>query len=144
MKYLIAALLSLMTIGAINTARAGELAVMIDGVKKASGMLLVAVMSEAAWDGKDKPLAVRKVAAQEAIDGKGQITVKFADLAEGSYAVAVIHDVNGNHKLDTGLMGIPTESYGNSNNPKVWRKPYFSEVKVDVGAAPVPIVIHLH
>ena len=62
MKYLIAALLSLVTSGVINPARARELAATIDGVKMTSGMLLVAVMSEAAWDGKDKPWAVRVTA----------------------------------------------------------------------------------
>src|SRR4051812_16573780 len=89
-------------------------------------------------------LMVRNVPAKGASDSKGQITVKFADLPEGNYAVAVIHDVNDNHKLDTGFMGIPTERWGSSNNPKVWRKPYFSEVKVGVGSAPVQIVIYLH
>ena len=143
MKHRISALLWLVIFG-VGPALAGELAVTIDGVKKTSGTLVVTLMNEAGWDGKDQPILVENVAAQSAIDGKGRVTVKFADLPEGSYAVGVIHDVNDNHKLDTGLMGIPTEGWGNSNNPKVWRKPYFSEVKVNVGAAPVPILIHLH
>lgn len=144
MKYLIAALFSLATVGAFTPLYAGELAITIDGIKKASGTLVVTVMNEAAWNGKATPLVVRNVAAQGAIDGKGKLAVTIAGLPEGIYAVAVIHDANDNHKLDTGFMGIPTEGWGNSNNPKVWRKPYFSEVKVDVGPAPVPVLIHLH
>ena len=143
MKYHIPAVLWLVVLG-VSPALAGELAVTIDGVKKPSGTLVVTVMNEAAWDGKARPILVETVAAQSAIDGKGRVTVKFADVPEGSYAVGVIHDENDNHKLDTGLMGIPKEGWGNSNNPKVWRKPYFSEVKVNVGAAPLPIMIHLH
>jgi len=143
MKYQIPAVLWLVVLG-VSPAFAGELAVSIDGVKKTSGTLVVTLMDEAAWDGKGKSIQVQTVAAQSAIDGKGRVTVKFVDVPEGSYAVGVIHDENDNHKLDTGLMGIPKEGWGNSNNPKVWRKPYFSEVKVNVGAAPLPIVIHLH
>ena len=90
----------------------GELAVTIDGVKKTSGTLVVTLMNEAAWDGKDKPILVESVAAQSAIDGKGRVTVKFADLPEGSYAVGVIHDVNDNHKLDTGVDGHPSVRLG--------------------------------
>jgi uncharacterized protein (DUF2141 family) len=137
------ALLALAAFGA-GPAFATELTITIEGVKKPGGNLLIAVMTEAAWDDKEKPLLTRSVPVQEAAKGDRKVTVKFEDLAEGSYAVGVIHDENGNMKLDTGVMKIPTESWGNSNNPKVWRKPYFSEVKVDVGATPVAIVIQMH
>jgi uncharacterized protein (DUF2141 family) len=146
MKYQIPAVLWLvvLAVSGVSPAIAGELAVTIDGVKKPSGTLVVTLMTEAGWDRTEKSIRVETVAAQSAIDGKGRVTVKFADIPEVSYAVGVIHDENDNHKLDTGLMGIPKEGWGNSNNPKVWRKPYFSEVRVDVGAAPVPIVIKLN
>jgi uncharacterized protein (DUF2141 family) len=82
MRYLIAALASLVTLGVINPARAREFAVTIDGVRKASGMLRVAVMSEAAWEGNDQPVAVRRVAVQKSIDGKGRGPVNIATLPE--------------------------------------------------------------
>ena len=47
----------------------------------------------------------------------GSVRVAFA-LPPGNYAVSVVHDENRNGKLDTGLMGIPSEGYGVSNNPK--------------------------
>lgn len=40
----------------------------------------------------------------------------FADIAPGTYALAVIHDENMNGKLDTKVLGIPTEGYGFSND----------------------------
>ena len=36
----------------------------------------------------------------------------------GNYAISVFHGVNNNGKLDTNFLGIPTEPYGFSNNPK--------------------------
>ncbi len=145
MKQPVHALLALVLLGATGLALAGELDITIDHVKKPVGTLIVTLMnSEAQWNNQDKPFLVRNVPAKDSVDGKGQVTVKFADLPEGDYAVTVIHDENDNQKLDLGFMHIPTEGWGNSNNPKVWRKPYFSEVKVGIGAAPLPIVIHMH
>ena len=46
----------------------------------------------------------------------GNVTTTFKELPKGSYAVAVIHDANKNGKIDTNLVGLPTEGYGFSNN----------------------------
>ena len=40
---------------------------------------------------------------------------RFADVAAGSYAVAISHDLNGNRRTDTNFLGMPTEAYGFSN-----------------------------
>jgi len=59
-------------------------------------------------------------------------TVSFSNLAKGSYAVAVYHDVNKNKKLDKNLLGMPTESYGFSNNARAtFSAPSFNEAKID-------------
>lgn len=39
------------------------------------------------------------------------------NLPPGTYAVSVYEDLNGNHKLDRNLLGIPREPVGASNNP---------------------------
>lgn len=44
--------------------------------------------------------------------------IAFEGLAPGTYAVAVIHDENGNNKLDT-TLGIPREGFGFSRNPAI-------------------------
>lgn len=44
--------------------------------------------------------------------------IRFGGLPRGTYAVAVIHDENGNAKLDT-FAGIPREGFGFSRNPAV-------------------------
>lgn len=43
-------------------------------------------------------------------------TVVFEDIKPGRYAVAVIHDENGNGELDTNAIGIPLEGFGFGNN----------------------------
>jgi uncharacterized protein (DUF2141 family) len=49
------------------------------------------------------------------IDGT-QAACVFEGLAPGAYAVAVVHDENGNGRLDKNFVGIPSEGYGVSNN----------------------------
>jgi uncharacterized protein (DUF2141 family) len=46
----------------------------------------------------------------------GAARCRFQPVPAGRYAVAVVHDENGNQKLDNNLLGVPTEGYGVSNN----------------------------
>ena len=46
---------------------------------------------------------------------KSQASCDFEDIPPGTYALAVVHDENMNGKLDTNLLGVPTEGYGFSN-----------------------------
>ncbi len=43
-------------------------------------------------------------------------TCTFEGVGAGTYAVSVMHDENGNQKLDKNMFGVPTEGYGVSNN----------------------------
>ncbi len=57
--------------------------------------------------------------------------VSFANLNSGSYAIAVYHDVNKNDKLDKNMLGMPTESYGFSNNARAtFSAPSYQDAKV--------------
>ena len=40
------------------------------------------------------------------------VTCRFADVVPGRYAVSVVHDLNGNRRVDTHLIGLPTEAWG--------------------------------
>lgn len=49
-------------------------------------------------------------------------------LSAGKYAISGFHDINGNEKLDTNLVGIPDEPYGFSNDARgTFGKPDFSD-----------------
>lgn len=59
--------------------------------------------------------------------------LRFDGLPRGTYAVAVIHDENGNNRLDT-FAGVPREGYGFSNNAPVrFGPPKFAAARFDLG-----------
>jgi uncharacterized protein (DUF2141 family) len=67
-----------------------------------------------------------------------QPVVTFDGLAPGSYAAAIIHDENGNKKLDT-LMGIPREGFGFTRNPAIgFGPPKFDAARIPVDGASKP------
>lgn len=68
----------------------------------------------------------------------------FPALPHGDYALAVIHDENGNGRLDT-FAGIPREGYGFSRNPPVtFGPPRFAAARftLDGTGADARIVMH--
>lgn len=48
---------------------------------------------------------------------------EVTDLPYVEYAVMVHHDENDNHEMDNGFLNVPNESYGFSNNPKIFLGP---------------------
>lgn len=90
---------------------AASVRVDVSTLRNAKGTLNCRLFAEAASfpDGD----GTRMVRA--AIDGM-QASCVFDDLPPGIYAVAVVHDENGNGRLDRNFLGIPAEGYGVSNN----------------------------
>jgi uncharacterized protein (DUF2141 family) len=65
------------------------------------------------------------------IKGKRAACV-FADVAPGVYAISAFHDENKNGKLDTNLIGIPTEDWCTSRNASAFMgPPKFDDAKFD-------------
>lgn len=62
----------------------------------------------------------------------------------GDYAIAVYHDKNGNKEFDKNFLGIPSERFGMSNNPKFGLKsPEYEEAVFSVPASGTDINITL-
>ncbi len=118
---------------AANLASAADLTIQIDQFKSVQGNLMVALYDKAA-NFPYQPVRARKVAVQA-----GDNPIQFTDLPVGDYAVAVYHDANNNGHIDQNGAGIPTESYGFSNNvtfPKGHKgPPAFDAVKFSVSDA---------
>jgi uncharacterized protein (DUF2141 family) len=91
-----------------------ELKVEVRGIPSGKGKVLVGVYNKAEGF-RDKSFAV---ASAEASARQGILVLSIANLKPGTYALAVFHDENGNGKLDTNFLGIPTESYGFSNDAR--------------------------
>ncbi len=74
-----------------------------------------------------------------------QARCDFVGIPPGTYALAVIHDENRNGKLDTNWLGLPTEGYGFSSDPKVTLStPPFSAAKFEYNGGTLDISINLH
>jgi len=91
-------------------AGAATLTIEISDLKVAGGNVMVAV-----YDSSGQFLKRPAVAGSTPAAMTGNV-MRFLDLPEGEYAIAVYHDANGNGKMDSNLMGIPTEDYAFSNN----------------------------
>ena len=64
----------------------------------------------------------------------GNSTLVFQNIEEGIYAIAIIHDENGNDKIDFNFLGIPSESLAASNNAKAFfiGPPSFADAKFEL------------
>ena len=64
-------------------------------------------------------------------------SARFNGLVPGTYAVALIHDENGNGRMDMTLV-MPREGFGFSRNPRIGMgPPRFQSAAFVVGSAPV-------
>lgn len=123
-------LISLVALAAASSAAAADLTVTFD-VAEPKGAVMVALFnSEAAYDGD------KQTAANMAPVAGNQASVTFKDLPPGRYAVKSFHDVNGDGKMGTNPLGMPTEPFGFSNNAPVrMGPPAWADAAFDVGAA---------
>jgi uncharacterized protein (DUF2141 family) len=63
------------------------------------------------------------------INGRHALCV-FKKIPAGTYGLSAFHDQNNNGKLDTNLLGMPTEDYCASNNARgVLGPPSFNDAK---------------
>lgn len=63
----------------------------------------------------------------------------------GTYALVAYHDRNANMKFDRNAIGLPSEPYGVSNNPKIrLAPPHISKTVFDVPPEGVSIEIDLN
>jgi uncharacterized protein (DUF2141 family) len=73
-------------------------------------------------------------------------TCEFKGASPGIYAVASIHDENGNGKLDRATFGAPTEGWGASRDAKAgfMRGPRFEDAALRFAAGTSTISISIH
>ena len=104
--------MSLAALGTGGAAPVADLRVDVTGLRSAKGELRLCLTADPERFPScvgDARAVVRSVPASEP-------QVRFAGLPRGNWALAVIHDANGNARLDT-FAGIPREGFGFSNNP---------------------------
>jgi uncharacterized protein (DUF2141 family) len=119
-------------------ALAADLSLSVADGPAADATLYVALYDSAAGFSGSQSLASQRVPMRAGI-----ARLVFPGLAPGRYAVRAFADENGNGKLDTNLLGMPTERYGFSNDAKGNRAaPDFEAAAIGVDAD-LQTVIHL-
>jgi len=93
------------------------LTVNVDKIKAKNGNIKVCIITKKATYLKGCDLEKVTPASDT------RVTLVFTNLPEGKYAINVHHDEDGNGKVNQGLMGIPSEPYGFSNNPSTFFGP---------------------
>ena len=131
-KFLGAGLLTLLF------ATAADLTVTISGVKNSNGSVAAALFNSEA-DFRKTPFSAFRIKASG-----GPVSFTIHNLPPGKYAMTAYHDENDNGKLDTDLVGAPSEGYGVSNDAReVAAPPQFSKASFDVGDQNQSITINI-
>lgn len=114
-----------------STTAMGELDVRFEGLRSDKGMIRACLTRNPAYFPKcDKDPASFKVSIAAGRDAR----MAIADVPPGDYALSVLHDENGNAKVDT-MLGIPREGVGFSRNPRLYfGPPSFKAVSIHVPA----------
>ena len=108
----IALLLTLPVLASAAPPETGAVVVLVSGMRSTKGQVLACLTTQA----KSFPDCRRDPAARKlAVAASGTVTFRFADLPPGRYAVALLHDENGNGKADMALV-IPREGFGFSRD----------------------------
>ena len=97
---------------ACGTAVAADVIVKVSGANSTQGQVRCALFEKGAAFSMDTTGTKQVWLAADS----GALVCKFSDVAPGTYAVSVGHDINGNKKVDTNFLGIPKEGWAVSNN----------------------------
>jgi uncharacterized protein (DUF2141 family) len=133
---LLLALAMTITAATASASSGGRIEAAVSGVSNAPGMMGCALFSSAAGFPleSDRP----SVKIMRVAPAGGAAMCVFENVPPGVYAMAVVHDTNGNGRADTNFLGMPTEGVGVSNNvmPRM-STPTFDANKFSVAAGQV-------
>ena len=123
-----------------TTAPAASLTVTVTELRSAKGHLRLGVFDSA----KGFPRTRERALLWKTLPSDSAERVFRFDLPPGTYAVVVLHDENGNKKVDENFLGVPKEGYGVSNNPKPrYRAATFDEAKFELSERGAEITVSI-
>jgi uncharacterized protein (DUF2141 family) len=94
-------------------AHAFDLTLEVLNPKVVQGSINAALYNSAeTWLKQDLAVGAQRVPAAE------KTVIVYRGLPAGAYAISLFHDENGNGKLDTNVVGLPTERYGFSRDAR--------------------------
>jgi uncharacterized protein (DUF2141 family) len=129
-RFAIMALTALVAGGAVQAQEeAGGLSVDVRGLRSDRGQALCFLYAGAAGFPGDPGRAVATVRAPI---HERTAQCRFPGVGPGAYAAAVVHDENGDGRLDRNMLGMPAEGVGASNNPRSrFGPPKFGDARFD-------------
>jgi uncharacterized protein (DUF2141 family) len=127
---------------ACTTSQSGCITVHIKGLKNPDGLIGVALYTTKNGF-PDKP--ERAFATRIHKPGSTPNEATFDKIPYGTYAVSVLHDENGNGRMDKSFIGIPKEGFGVSNNPKIRRSPpSYNEALFTLNASQMELTVSMN
>lgn len=111
-------------------AHGASLTVSFSGLRSSRGLMRGCLTREARFfpDCDKDPHALRL-----SVPATPDARMVFASVPPGDYALSILHDENGNGRLDT-MMGIPKEGVGFSENPVLrFSAPKFAAARFTIG-----------
>ncbi|MUP47206.1 DUF2141 domain-containing protein [Gramella sp. BOM4] len=138
MKTLI--LLLAMTVGAIANAQAqneGKIQATVTNLQGDQGEVLFALYTA------DKFMKQEPDFSAKASIIDGQAKVNFEKIPAGTYSLVVLHDKNGNGRMDFDSSGMPQEAYGTSGNSFSYGPPNWADSNFSFDGETEEIVIRL-
>ncbi len=128
--------LSLAAFGALTGATTGtSVTVTVTELRNTKGVVRACLTGNA----KDWPNCKVAATSQKVVTEAGtSVTLKFENVAPGTYAIAIAHDENNNGKMDRAMLLMPKEGYGFSRDAKVvMGPPSFKAAAFAVGGEPL-------
>lgn len=96
----------------------------VTGLKPNEGTLMIAVYASAdTFFKKPAWTTMQKVSGST-------VQIPVCGLNVEEFAVTAVQDLNGNRKLDTNPVGVPTEPYAASGTPSMFGAPTWNDTKV--------------
>ena len=107
------------------------------GIERDEGFLRIALFDRAETF-TDEPMEAAVLVPSEGVV-EWDVRVPY-----GTYAIAVVHDRDGNGKLNTNLLGMPREKYGFSNDARgTFGPPSFEDASFAVGEPNVSVEVRV-
>lgn len=110
---------------------AGRVEVTTIGFRSEEGEARIALYLEAGgWPDGEAAFATAVLPIRD-----GRAVTVFEDVPAGPFAVSAFHDKDANGKLDSNLLGIPSEDYGFSADARdTFGPPSFEEARLELAA----------
>jgi uncharacterized protein (DUF2141 family) len=107
----------------------------VRNVHPGQGMLMVAAYADAASFSKSPVVATQMKAGTETM------TFPLCGLQGTQVALTLYQDLNGNGKLDSNVMGIPTEPWGASGKPAAMSAPTWDATVVPLDGSTIVVTL---